>query len=267
MLTQHPLGWRTPESVGRAPHAGHRLATSADLDTLPREVRLAGLPEVYDGAASGTAQALAGAVRASCTRAAGTRPSGPTGVALTASAAKRALVGEDSGAILADGIDALRDGYEPEREHPLAWGPAWLDPPSPRSADAPRLVSAEPLAIDVPSACWDLAAGHPLVVGLAITTAWEDFDGDTLPPPTGPSIGGHAVLLIGYRRAADGSVEFRVRNSWGGAWKDAGEAWLPAAWLAPWCGSCTRCARGVARWAVRCEAARAGGAPALRVPT
>lgn len=238
MLIQRPLGWRAPESLGRAPHTGSRVDASI-LDVLPREVRLAGVPAVYDQGSVGscTAQALAAAVEILHARL-GYAPERPDRVALYRR--ERDAIGladEDSGAILADGLAALRCGYEPEREHPAAWGPAWLQPAPFRDEDIPRLVSNEPLAVDVATACWELAGGHPVVVGLAVTAAWQMLAGDTLPPPAGESIGGHAVVLTGYRRTAEASVEFRVHNSWGAGWGDNGEAWLPAAWLAiPWCG-------------------------------
>lgn len=235
MLTTRPLGWHPPESRGRAPHQGHLLATADDLATLPRAARLAGLPPVYDQGSVGscTAQALAGAVETLHARL-GYPAERPDRVALYHR--EREAIGlpaEDSGAILADGLAALRRGYEPERAHPVTWGPAWTAAPPALAPDAPRVVSAEPLAIDVATVCWELASGHPVAVGLSITSAWFACAGE-LPEPAGASVGGHAVLLVGYdlsRRA------FCVRNSWGTSWGEGGYAWLPFAWLSlPWCG-------------------------------
>lgn len=237
MLTHpHPLGWHRPESLGRAPHAGHLLATASDLAALPPSVLLEGLPEVYDQGTVGscTAQALSGAVEVLHARG-GYPAERPDRMALYyRERVAIGLPGEDSGAILADGIDALRRGYEPEREASLLWGPEWTDAPPAQGPDAPRLVSAEPLAPDVATVCWEIASGHPVVVGLSITEAWFACAGELPPPSGGSSVGGHAVMLVGYdlaRRA------FRLRNSWGSGWGEDGYAWLPFAWLSlPWCG-------------------------------
>lgn len=230
-----PLGWHRPESLGRAAHAGHILATASDLATLPASVLLEGLPEVYDQGTVGscTAQALCGAVEVLHARG-GYPAERPDRVALYyRERVAIGLTGEDSGAILADGIAALRRGYEPERGASLSWGPEWTEIPPAPAPDAPRLVSAEPLAPDVATVCWEIAGGHPVVVGLSITDGWFVCAGD-LPEPSGPSVGGHATVLVGYDRSRRA---FRLRNSWGRGWGEDGYAWLPFAWLSlPWCG-------------------------------
>lgn len=233
-MTTRTLGWVSPQTLGRPAHAGARVAASL-LATLPRAALIAGLPPVYDQGTVGscTAQALAGAVEILHARGGYPveRPDRPALYRRERDAI--GLAGEDSGAILADGIAALRQGYESERAHPAAWGPAWLDAAPQREPDAPRVVSAEPLAIDVASVCWELAGGHPVAVGLSITAPWYTSTGE-LPEPSGASVGGHAVLLVGYD--LDREV-FLVRNSWGTGWGDSGYAWLPASWLSlPWCG-------------------------------
>lgn len=223
-------GWLHPRRLGRT-HLGVSVARGT-LDALPIAVELAHTPDVYDQGAVGscTAQALACAVE-TVARRCGYQPERPSrrdlyyrerrmeGTALT-----------DAGAILADGVTSLTRGWLPESRwpHSTVWGPEWTTAPPALPVDAPRVVNAEPLAITVDDVIWEIASGHPVVVGLEVTDAWETLTGDRLPDPEGSSIGGHAVCLVGYDRGL-GCV--RVRNSWGESWGDRGEAWLPLSWL------------------------------------
>ena len=230
-MTRRPLGWLSPDRYGR-PHRGTRTAP-AELAGLPSSVRLAGLPEVYDQHAVGScvAQALACAVEILAHRG-GYAPERPDRTALYYRA-RRAIgsVGDDSGAIIADGIEVLRGGWERETAEPAPhFDASYVRPPHDRAPDAPRVVSAEPLAHDLATVCWDLACGHPVVCGIRVTDQWDHLDGDRLGDPEGDVTGGHAVCLVGYQREGD-RVEVRGRNSWSLAWGDHGEAWLPASWL------------------------------------
>lgn len=47
-----------------------------------------------------------------------------------------------------------------------------------------------------------------------------------------PQGGGHAICFLGHRTEADGSLSFRVRNSWSASWGDAGDAWVGPAFVA-----------------------------------
>lgn len=230
-MTTRRYGWVPPEALGR-PHLG-RSTAPRPLDALPPFVLLDHLPEVYDQGAVGscTAQALAAAVEILAPRVgyAAERPS-----RRDLYYRERVVEGtmlEDAGAILADGVQALRAGWIPEHRwpHTTWWDSSWCATPPPVDPyTAPRLINAEPLAISVDDIAWELACGHPVVVGLRVTEAWEHLDGDTLPPPEGDSIGGHAVCLVGYDVAR---AAFRVRNSWGTSWRDGGYAWLPFEWI------------------------------------
>lgn len=236
-MLNHRLGWVSPVAVGRAPHSGARTAV-AGFAGLREQVLLEHLPPMFDQAAVGScvAQSLGGGVETLLPRA-GYAAERVDRAALYRRAREMiGTAGEDSGAIIADGIAVLMQaGWEREEgEPPGTWGDRWTRAPRALSLDAPRLVNAEPLDFDVATVCTELDAGHPVVVGLQVTADWEDFAGDTLPEPAGDVIGGHAVLLVGYDLALRC---FRVRNSWGTGWKDGGYAWLPWAWLrAPWCG-------------------------------
>lgn len=92
----------------------------------------------------------------------------------------------------------------------------------PVDADAPRLCA---LALD---------SGIPIWLGFFCDTAFENLTpSDVAQPPNeaDPNGGGHAVVLAGYRTAADGSYEFHLVNSWGAGWCDNGTCWVSTAWL------------------------------------
>ena len=78
-----------------------------------------------------------------------------------------------------------------------------------------------------------LASGFPFVFGF---TVYESFESDAvaksgiLPMPAAKevSVGGHAVLCVGYD---DKAQQFIVRNSWGADWGQAGYFMMPYAYL------------------------------------
>lgn len=223
-------GWLSPERFGR-PHVG-RVTAPAFAVTLPSHVRLEAPREVYDqgGVGSCVAQALACAIEMVAPRC-GYAMERPDRAALYYRC--RAMIGtvrEDSGAIIADGIEVTRGGWEREVSAPSTlWDASYTTEPPRRSGGEPRVVSAEALAHDVDTVLWELACGHPVVVGLRVTDQWDAPD-EVIAAPSGDVRGGHAVCLVGYQRDGD-RVQVRVRNSWGSTWAADGEAWLDAAWL------------------------------------
>lgn len=72
-----------------------------------------------------------------------------------------------------------------------------------------------------------LTAGHAVVFGMQVDEAYERGPGALFRGLTGPSRGGHAQLLTGYRPGA-----FKVRGSWGPRWNGDGCAWLDDEFLA-----------------------------------
>ena len=78
-----------------------------------------------------------------------------------------------------------------------------------------------------------LAAGYPFVFGFTVYESFESQavakSGDVpMPSPTEHSLGGHAVLGVGYE---DKTQTFLVRNSWGSEWGDKGYCRMPYAYL------------------------------------
>jgi C1A family cysteine protease len=69
-----------------------------------------------------------------------------------------------------------------------------------------------------------LSDKHPVMIGTPVYQNWRGLNSDTIPLPEGPSIGGHAYLIIGHD---DNKAAFRIQNSWGRQWGDSGRAWLP----------------------------------------
>lgn len=73
-----------------------------------------------------------------------------------------------------------------------------------------------------------LAQGFPFVVGITVYQSFMDKKPVKSLPSTSDSVlGGHAVLIVGYR--ADGT--WIMRNSWGLNWGDKGYCYLPKEYL------------------------------------
>lgn len=235
------FGWHAPEHFGRSPHEGRATALSG-MGGRSNHVRLEVPPVVYNQHSVGrcVAEALAFCAELLAARA-GYRRERPDRTSLYWRIRSAiGTTGEDSGGTIADGVAALRGGWEPELAEPSpVFDASYVRAPERLPPDAPRVVSAEPLAHDLATVAWELECGHPVAVGLRTTAQWQTLLGgtsDRLPPPDGDVEAGHAVALVGFQRDATG-LEFRVRNSWGAGWGDGGEAWLPAEWLSLlWCG-------------------------------
>jgi C1A family cysteine protease len=79
-----------------------------------------------------------------------------------------------------------------------------------------------------------LAAGYPFVFGFSV---YESFESPAvartgkvpIPDPSEHSLGGHAVLAVGYDDAKQAMI---VMNSWSDRWGDKGCFTLPYAYIA-----------------------------------
>ena len=78
-----------------------------------------------------------------------------------------------------------------------------------------------------------LADGWPIVFGMSI---YESFESATtqksgvVPVPntsSEKSYGGHCMVIVGYKWVGE-ELFFKVRNSWGDKWGQAGHCWIPA---------------------------------------
>jgi len=74
-----------------------------------------------------------------------------------------------------------------------------------------------------------LAGGEPIVFGI---TVYESFESEAvassgivpMPGTREQSVGGHAIVIVGYDHA---KRMFKIRNSWGKGWGQRGYCWLP----------------------------------------
>jgi C1A family cysteine protease len=78
-----------------------------------------------------------------------------------------------------------------------------------------------------------LASGYPFVLGFTVYESFESpavaKSGHTpMPAPAEKSIGGHAILAVGYD---DTKQWFLLRNSWGPDWGRKGYFTLPYAYV------------------------------------
>jgi len=73
-----------------------------------------------------------------------------------------------------------------------------------------------------------IAAGKPVVLGMAVDAAFVDDHGPlVIGEPDGPAVGGHAMCVVGYN-----GENFELVNSWGTGWRNGGFAWLTSGRLA-----------------------------------
>jgi len=79
-----------------------------------------------------------------------------------------------------------------------------------------------------------LAEGYPFVIGLSIFTGFDSSKARLtgvidMPKPSEASLGGHAVLCVGYDRS---TKRFLMKNSWGEGWGDNGYFTIPFDYVA-----------------------------------
>ncbi len=145
-------------------------------------------------------------------------------------------VSQDSGAAIRDGVKTLvSQGCCPESEWPYDISKFTVKPPAPCFTDGlnHQVTSYQRIdTVDQMRAC--LADGFPFVFGF---TVYESFESQTvaetgvanMPDPGERTLGGHAVLAVGYD---DKSKRFTVRNSWGTGWGMQGYFTIPYDYLA-----------------------------------
>lgn len=209
-----------------------------------------GMPPVYDQGQLGscTANAISGAVQYLCMKEKYKFQFTPSRLFLYYN--ERVIEGtvlEDSGAELRDGLKALNsEGICPEAEGD-GTNPDWLwpysdglikfrlQPPAQCYKDAVlhKAIKYESVPLDANAMRQCLSEGFPVIIGINVYSSFESQQAAStgeIPMPdtsTEQLLGGHALLVVGYR--ADGS--WIVRNSWGASWGDHGYCYLPEAYL------------------------------------
>jgi len=81
----------------------------------------------------------------------------------------------------------------------------------------------------------ELAGGHPVAIGMRWPKKVRFDDSHLLQMPGGPDdvFDGHSIVLVGYRANPERPQEgrFIFRNSSGNAWREAGSAYMPFAYV------------------------------------
>ncbi|HTX21309.1 MAG TPA: C1 family peptidase [Candidatus Aquilonibacter sp.] len=229
-------GW-LPDLPDRRDHL--YAAPVAMAGALPAQVDLrAQCPPVYDQGQLGscTANAIAGAIEFDRLR---QKISDFTPSRLFIYYNERAMehtVDSDSGAQIRDGIKSVGQlGDCPETEWPYVISKFKTKPPRNCYSDALKYkavlyqrVTQTPEQL---KGC--LASGYPFVFGFTVYESFESAQvaktGHASLPKSGErSIGGHAVVGVGYD---DFKNWFIVRNSWGNSWGMNGYFTLPYAYV------------------------------------
>jgi C1A family cysteine protease len=149
--------------------------------------------------------------------------------------AMEGTVGEDAGAMIRDGVKTLvKQGVCPEKNWPYVPGKYAVKPPAAcyKEAQTHQVLSYHRiLTVAEMKSC--LAEGYPFVFGF---TVYQTFESAAvaktgllnLPKPGEKSMGGHAVMAMGYN---DATERFTIRNSWGADWGQAGYFTMPYDYL------------------------------------
>lgn len=141
-------------------------------------------------------------------------------------------VDQDAGAEIRDGFKVLNQyGYPSEAHWPYVESKFAISPPADVITEAVKDVvtlygSLNQSLNDLKDA---LAQGFPIVFGIiAYSGIQSDVANRTgvvpMPASFDTSIGGHAIMLVGYD---DSTQRFCFRNSWSSGWGDHGYGYLP----------------------------------------
>lgn len=218
----------------------HRFAASPRvLAKLPRSVDLrAGLPAPYDQGPLGscTANALSGAFQY-LLKSEKKRNFMPSRLFIYYN--ERVIeghAGQDSGAMLRDGIKALNQwGACTEAAWPYDISRFAVKPGALCYTGALKhqLLKYERMDQDLNQLRGCLAQGLPFVFGFSVYSSFMTpqvarTGVADLPGPADKPEGGHAVLAVGYD---DATQRFLIRNSWGPGWGQKGYFTMPYAYL------------------------------------
>lgn len=152
---------------------------------------------------------------------------------------ERALEGTvdiDNGAEIRDGFKTIaQQGVVPETEWPYDISKFAVKPPdaSYKHALKHQALSYQRLNQNLTQLKGCLASGYPFVFGI---TVFESFESEAvaksgvvpMPDPTESSVGGHAILGVGYD---DPAQVFIVQNSWSESWGQKGFFTIPYAYV------------------------------------
>lgn len=225
-------GWRPDRPDIR----DHRFEV-AKPGKYPQSVDLrvgVGFPEPYDQGDLGscTANAIAGAIEYDQRRQKLTEFMPSRLFIYYNERAMEGSIASDSGAEIRDGIKSVNQlGVAPESDWKYNVKKFKTKPTAAvfKEALLHQSVAYKRVPQTKNGICGCLAEGYPIVFGF---NCYESFEADAIartgilemPQPHEKSVGGHAVLCVGYD-LAKGYV--LVRNSWGADWGQKGYFWMP----------------------------------------
>lgn len=134
--------------------------------------------------------------------------------------------GKDKGAVFTDAFDVLSNvGAAPLSAMPHAAHDAPVPEAAKRTAARYRIQGWRRVnQHDTREVKAQLNADLPVVIGAMIDDGFgQQRAGEVWSAGAGQSMGGHAMLVVGYD---DAKQAFKVMNSWGGAWGSAGYGWI-----------------------------------------
>jgi len=234
--TQKRYGWRPDH-----PDMRDFLLAVEPAKSLPRRTSLrTKMPPVYDQGQLGSCTANSVGAILEFNELKQKEPDAATPSRLFIYYNERAMEGtvsQDSGAEIRDGIKSVAQlGAPPETLWPYVISKFAHKPPANAYTAALKheairyaRVAQSQIAIQTV-----LAGGYPISFGF---TVYESFESDVgsngivpLPGPDEQTLGGHAVVAVGYKQIR-GQLYFECRNSWGPGWGDHGYFWLPAGYV------------------------------------
>jgi C1A family cysteine protease len=145
-------------------------------------------------------------------------------------------VSSDSGAQIRDGFKSIGNlGVCPESEWPYVTNEFAVKPFQSCYVDALnyKAINYSRVARDLNQMKSCLASGYPFVIGFTVYDSFESTKVArtgilNMPLPAEKTVGGHAVLIVGYD---DSEKRFIVRNSWGSDWGQKGYFTMPYDYL------------------------------------
>ena len=149
--------------------------------------------------------------------------------------AMEGTVNEDAGAAIRDGVKSLVNlGVCAEQKWPYVITKFSAKPPAAcYQAGLKHQITSYHRILTLQEMRQCLAEGFPFVFGF---TVYESFESPAvaktgtlnLPKPKEKTLGGHAVMAVGYH---DNAKRFTIRNSWGADWGQQGYFTMPYAYL------------------------------------
>lgn len=143
-------------------------------------------------------------------------------------------INDDAGAFIRDGMQILQQiGVCTEVDDPYDITKFTQAPSQQAIIDASKFKIVEYHRVDDFAHMQQaLAEGLPVVIGIEVYQSFESFDAAIsgmipVPKPGEQLLGGHCMLVVGYKLFSDGKLYAKVRNSWGNNWGQHGYGWIP----------------------------------------